>query len=279
MTHRLVVDWGSSRLRVTRMPGEGSPETRQAATGASSLIGGGAAGFERAIEDLVGDWLPGCGRIAVSGMATARGGWCETPYLPCPADLSHLDDHAVEGWLGDVLVRFMPGLCDPTGPDVMRGEEVQLAALAGPGRQTVVLPGTHSKWVRLDGHVVVGFRTFMTGEIYDLVLHRSLAGRLADGDGHDPDAFARGIVRGRLRDVFAGLFSARPAVLTGTLEPSQVASYLSGVCIGAEIDQAPEAFGNLEGDVCICGTSALIEKYETAMTLAGLSILRSVPVP
>ena len=272
MTHRLVVDWGSSRLRVTRQTADGPDETRLSATGAASLIGGGAAGFEAALDAVAGDWLPGCDGIAVSGMATARGGWCETPYLPCPADLSHLDAHAAEERLDKVPIRFMPGLSDPAGPDVMRGEEVQLAALVGPGSKTVVLPGTHSKWVRLDGSVVRGFRTFMTGEIYDLVLHRSLAGRLAEGEAHDPDAFVRGLARGGAGDAFAGLFSARPAVLTGGLEPAGVASYLSGVCIATEIAQALESFDGTEAGICLCGSASLTEKYRVAFVKAGQAI-------
>lgn len=275
MTHRLAVDWGSSRLRVTRVPEGGPDETRRAATGASGLIGGGACGFEQALLALAGDWLGDCELVTVSGMATARGGWCETPYLPCPADLSGLGSHAVTGRIGDVPVRFLPGLVDPAGPDVMRGEEAQLARLAGAGPQVVVLPGTHSKWARLEGKTVLGFRTFMTGEIYDLVLHRSLAGRLAEGDAFDEDAFRRGLARGR-SGVLGALFSARPAVLTGQFPPAEVAAYLSGICIGAEVAEAIGLFGDIgRTPVALCGAAPLLALYEAAFEEAGLPIART----
>lgn len=275
MTHRLIVDWGSSRLRVTRVRQDGSADTLQAESGAGDLIGKGRESFERALIALAGDWLAGCERVTVSGMATARGGWCETPYLSCPADLSLLEENAKPGWIGTVPVRFLPGLLDPTGPDVMRGEETQLADLAGPDRQLVVLPGTHSKWVHLEGRIVLGFRTFMTGEIYDLVLHRSLAGRLAEGEDHDDDAFRRGLARGHAADVFGALFSARPAVLTGILRPDQVAAYLSGICIGAEITQAMRLFAKIaDMSVSICGSPALIARYVAAFEEAGLPTAR-----
>ena len=280
MTHRLAVDWGSSRLRVTRVPPAGEPEIRQGDAGAAALIGGGPEGFERALMALAGDWIGGCAGIDVAGMATARGGWRETPYVSCPADLDALPDAALHGRIGNVPLRFLPGLIDPAGPDVMRGEEAQLAALAveGGGRRTVVLPGTHSKWVRLDGRTVLGFRTFMTGEIFDLVLRRSLAGRLAKGEAHDDAAFRAGLARGRAGDAFAALFSARPAVLTGALRPAGVAAYLSGACIASEIAQAAAAMGVAAGaGVTLCGAPALTGLYRIALEEAGLRVATVAP--
>ena len=119
--------------------------------------------------------------------------------------------------------------------------------------------------MQLDGPVVLGFRTFMTGEIFDLVLNWSLAGRLVDGERHDHDAFVRGLARGRRGDAFARLFSARPAVLTGALEPEHLASYLSGVCIAAEIARVLGVLDGTKAGISICGTASLIEKYQIAV--------------
>ncbi len=52
--------------------------------------------------------------------------------------------------------RILPGVCQRAEAvqDVMRGEETQLLGLLGlkPGFEgTVILPGTHSKWVELRG--------------------------------------------------------------------------------------------------------------------------------
>ncbi len=42
----------------------------------------------------------------------------------------------------------------------MRGEETQLLGVVADGFDTglVCMPGTHSKWVKLDGGAVAGFR-------------------------------------------------------------------------------------------------------------------------
>ena len=272
MSHRLDVDWGSSRLRIMRR-GDGRDEIRIADTGAAALIGGGAVAFEAAFTALAGDWLEGCEAVRVTGMATARGGWRETPYLPCPADLSRLDEADTPGWIDGVPVRFGPGLIDETGPDVIRGEEAQIAALAGGGARLVILPGTHSKWVRLEGSVVTGFRTFLTGELFELALTRSLAGRLAQGRGHDPGAFDEGLRAAAEGAPFNALFLARARGLTGALAPEATAAFLSGVCIGSEIAQARQAMNVRDGvDIALCGAAALLPLYARAIHLARLGL-------
>jgi 2-dehydro-3-deoxygalactonokinase len=50
----------------------------------------------------------------------------------------------------------------------MRGEETQLLGALGADatdEAVVCLPGTHSKWVRVNGGTVERFATFMTGEL------------------------------------------------------------------------------------------------------------------
>src|SRR3546814_4789014 len=63
----------------------------------------------------------------------------------------------------------------------MRGEETQvlgaLAALPATGG-LVCLPGTHSKWVRVEDGALQGFATYMTGEVFDLLQGHSILSRL-----------------------------------------------------------------------------------------------------
>jgi len=50
----------------------------------------------------------------------------------------------------------------------MRGEETQILGVlaSGGGDGVYVLPGTHSKWAEVQGGRIVGFETFMTGEVF-----------------------------------------------------------------------------------------------------------------
>ena len=84
---------------------------------------------------------------------------------------------------------IVPGLtCENEGvPDVMRGEETQIAgALASePSTRLVILPGTHSKWAVIDGGRVSRFTSFMTGEVFAVL---SRLDRHVWGDPRGPSA-------------------------------------------------------------------------------------------
>ena len=130
-------------------------------------------------------------------------------------------------------------------PDVMRGEETQLVGAirldepARPGRA----PGTHSKWAVVERGRLVEFATYMTGELYAVLLSHSILGRMAAEIAGAAEArgaaFARGVVRGSAGDGLAhAIFGARTLALAGDLAPEDVGDWLSGVLIGDEIRAA-----------------------------------------
>ena len=78
-------------------------------------------------------------------------------------------------------VKLVPGLsaADEAGvAEVMRGEETQvfgvLEAMGGSG--LACLPGTHSKWVRVEGGRIIGFTTHMTGEAFGALRGHTILG-------------------------------------------------------------------------------------------------------
>jgi 2-dehydro-3-deoxygalactonokinase len=164
----------------------------------------------------------------------------------------------------------------------MRGEETQLLGAIGPDDPGVlaVLPGTHSKWARVEHGRVVDFTTFMTGELYGVLIDHSMLGRLA---GHEPgrfsrDAFSRGVARGLAAGELAhDIFGARTLALTGALASDDVADWLSGLLIGREV-RAARAWALHAGIdpsvVRVIGADALIERYALAMTDAGILVER-----
>ena len=73
-------------------------------------------------------------------------------------------------------------------PDVMRGEETQLAGifpLYSAGRHLICMPGTHSKWVEAKDGVVTGFATYLTGELFAVLSKHSI---LRHSLGENPPA-------------------------------------------------------------------------------------------
>ena len=75
-------------------------------------------------------------------------------------------------------MRIVPGVAqrERDRPDVMRGEETQLAGIASlHGADLLVcMPGTHCKWVRIADGAVAEFQTWMTGELFSVLSAHSI---------------------------------------------------------------------------------------------------------
>src|SRR5690606_11040147 len=102
------------------------------------------------------------------------------------------------------------------------------------------MPGTHSKWVRLEDGTVTGFATAMTGELYDVLGTHSVLRHSLSGERTGPateDGVAEGLDAG-LNDpaqVTSLLFRTRAASLLSGRGPDWCSGYLSGLLVGAEI--------------------------------------------
>src|SRR5690606_20115017 len=128
-------------------------------------------------------------------------------------------------------------------PDAMRGEEAQVfGALALQqagecGPQTIVLPGTHSKWVAAEGCRITHFATCPTGELYARLIGSSLAPRESGTDeGENAQGFSAGIDRAHGGEaLIASMFEARAAQLLDGRSGDWSRGFLSGLLIGSEI--------------------------------------------
>jgi 2-dehydro-3-deoxygalactonokinase len=281
-TALLAIDWGTTSARAYRLDGRGKVLAERSAPLGVLAVRDGA--FAAALATLLGDWsalrVP---RIAC-GMIGSRQGWVEAPYVACPVALDTLAV-ALVTTPGDELV-VVPGVtCRDAAdiPDVMRGEETQLAGAMKPGddRAIVVLPGTHSKWARVEGNKLVAFSTFMTGELYSVLLAHTILGRLAvpAAAGAPPGpAFATGVARGLASGAVAhDLFGARTLVLAGDLAPEAVPDWLSGLLIGREIRAARlwAHHGGHDGAVVrLIGADALVDRYALAFAQADVAVER-----
>lgn len=269
----IVVDWGTSNFRAYRFEDGAVAETRTAAAGILTVEGG---GFEAVLRREIGGWVGPEAEIFLSGMITSRNGWVETPYVETPATIEALAANAVTRRLEDgATLRFLPGVCQRSpSPDVMRGEEIQVFGAVGPeATATLIHPGTHCKWVRVERGAIAGFRTFMTGEVYGVLRGHSILGRLIpEGEaGFDREAFASG-VRQALSPASAGLlndlFTTRSGALLGAFPPEAIADRLSGLLIGREIRDGL-ALGWITEEPMLFGEPALCERYALALEAAG----------
>jgi len=237
--------------------------------------------YADALRSLLGDWHTDPAPRVACGMIGSRQGWREAPYVACPASLDTLAAGLARVDAGALAI--VPGLVtrDRRGlPDVMRGEETQLLGAVGADEAVLaVLPGTHSKWAHVAGGTVVDFATWMTGELYAVLLDHSILGRMAErGTAPAADAFARGVARGLEDGSLAhDVFAARTLPLSGELAGADVADWLSGLLIGREIRDAlawARANGAGADRVRIIGSDALAARYATALRQAGIDAER-----
>ena len=285
MKKLLAIDWGSSSMRAALLDEAGAVLAERSAPRGMLTIATG--GFAEVFEQQVGDWMdePGT-RCLMAGMAGSKQGWVEAPYCACPAGLDEIastlqgvDAHAVRS---GHRIAIVPGVsCERDGvPDVMRGEETQVFGaldLLGLDDGLFVLPGTHSKWVTVEGGRIREFTTVMSGEFYDLLRkHSILARTLGPADAaaaFDDAAFERGVGTALHGDsLLQTAFSVRTLALFGRMSAEALASYLSGLVIGEELRCRPLPPGS---KVAVVGAPALARRFERALGLAGVA---SVPL-
>lgn len=276
-----AADWGTTRLRVWLIGGSGAVLAERRSD--EGLLSVGSAGFEAVFERILSELgAPADLPAVVCGMAGSRQGWHEVPYVDVPARLDDVLSRAVRvpGVRRQVMILPGAALREQSRPDVMRGEETQLAgvaALVGDGSSRLVcMPGTHSKWVELRDGTLADFTTWMTGELYSVLAgHSILAHSLGKAPGAvDPQnpVFATwlGQSLNSPQDVTAKLFKIRAGGLLFGLGPDDAAAALSGLLIGAEIASARHLYGGSEVVLVVSG--ALGALYHAALTLAGYSV-------
>ncbi|PUE41778.1 2-dehydro-3-deoxygalactonokinase [Limnohabitans sp. Bal53] len=272
----ITIDWGTSSLRGARLGASGQVlESREFPRGILTVPPG---QFEAVFHELFGDWMQASGALClISGMAGSRQGWQEAPYCPCPAGFTELGQHLL--WLQPGRIALVPGLsCLGTDalntPDVMRGEEVQIFGalqMAGRDNATLVLPGTHSKWVQVQGGRVTDFQTFMTGEVFALMSQQSILGKTLDLSGaFDEAAFLQGVNQSQQAgSVLHHLFAVRTLGLFERLSATQLPSYLSGLLIGEEL--RTQTINTDSGAVILVGSNTLTQRYSLALQHLGIA--------
>jgi 2-dehydro-3-deoxygalactonokinase len=275
------VDWGTTNLRAWGMDADGSVvATAESDNGMGRLKPG---EFPAALAQVCGDMAQDDSAVdvVICGMAGARQGWLEAPYLDTPADLGRLALGAVRppDASGPLRVRILPGVCQRGGSeDVMRGEETQLLGLQTlqPNFSgTVIMPGTHSKWATLENGRLVRFSTSMTGELFAVLGTQSVL-RHSLGDGGTDDELETGMQAGLMAGLGAPerlgalLFRTRAAALLSGKSAKWCRGYLSGTLVGAEVSGMGGWVAG-QPSVPLIGSPRLGEIYAQALRHLGIA--------
>ncbi len=240
----LVADWGTTSLRIYVLDEKGEIVTKR--TSDKGILVAKTLGFEKTFE-LEADALLDDQQILLGGMIGSRNGWVETEYVDCPATLEGIANR-----LGTVTWRSQSGISRTAKitpgvrflgengmSDIMRGEELQILGLMQQITDepaTIVLPGTHSKWVSVTNNTISTFRTYMTGEVFELLANQSILKSEAKTEPFDNNVFLDGVKLGSTKNSLTNLiFQVRTQLINGKLQPSSCDSFLSGILIGNEI--------------------------------------------
>jgi 2-dehydro-3-deoxygalactonokinase len=237
------VDWGTTSFRAFRIARDGTIRDRR--SGQRGILNVPDGRFGDTLREEIGPWLAaGENHVLLSGMIGSRQGWKEAPYLPCPAGVTELAAALVDIGFDWAKVKLVPGLSgtDESGvTEVMRGEETQalgVPALLSAGG-LACLPGTHSKWVRVEGGRITGFTTHMTGEAYGALRGYTILGRMMRDGPADGAPFDAGVRRsGEPGGLLHHIFGVRALALADRISESDAPAYLSGILIGHEVRAA-----------------------------------------
>jgi len=272
-------DWGTSNLTLALCDEDGQALETRKGPGAANSRGR----FAEVFDELAANWLKAHGPLpsVLCGMVGSAFGWREAPYLPCPADLYELAENPIVVREG---VSIVPGMrcTNPLGaPDVMRGEETQLSGAQSlhpamsTGKQLVCMPGTHTKWVSLNGSVVQEFLTAPTGELFaTLCEHTVLVRDPATPLEHHARDFERGLAESARHpeaSLLHRLFQSRSLRLDKQLSAEGAASWMSGLLIGSDVRGALSLFSQHDAGapVYVIGAPKLNESYAQALTRSG----------
>ena len=276
----VAVDWGTSSFRAALIAPNG--DVLDELSTPRGILGFKPDEFvSYLVATCAGFTAAGGQMFLLSGMIGSKNGLLEVPYCPCPATASNIA--AALGWvdtgIADLSIAIVPGVRHGFD-DVMRGEETQVfgaAAVLGVQDATMVLPGTHSKWVRLEDGAITKFNTFMTGEFYALLAQHSILAKSLPNPAEKPaaldkTAFLQGIERALKsgasgQSLLGNAFSTRVKSLFNELQPAQAASYLSGLVIGDELSAMRLPAGS---QVIVIGSPTLCERYNLAFAHLGV---------
>lgn len=273
----IAADWGTSNLRIWGIDHRGHViNTINNGKGMASLI---PSEFEPYLISLIESWLPKEGNakcpIIICGMAGAKNGWKEAAYLkaPCPP-INKEKIIQVETDDQRISVSIVPGIMQTSPPDVMRGEETQIAGYLSKNPDfdgIICLPGTHTKWAHISANEIVSFKTFMTGEIFLSLSERSILKTSVQSNDFDSTSFLEAF-----EDTYSNpallsskLFGLRAADLLENTSTKFLKSKLSGYLIGCELAGAKSYW--LGQNIIMIGNNDLCILYQKALKKLGMN--------
>ena len=283
----ISVDWGTSnfRMRLVEVPKLRVIEEITSSKGIKTIYNewketneDRESYFLRFLQSqltLFNEYINPSIKMIISGMGSSGIGLRELPYADIPFNTNghSLFVDKIDSLIIPHPIYLISGVKSAT--DVIRGEEVQIVGLLSDKdlEQTVlfILPGTHSKHMMAQKGMVTNFKTYMTGEIFQVIQqHTILKDSIEFGELHEAElkSFEEGVLTATDgSSVLNSLFKIRTNTLFNEKTKTENFFYLSGLLIGDELKTLKTSdFDTLK----LCAGGKLFDLYLKAIDILGL---------
>lgn len=201
--------------------------------------------------------------MIISGMASSTIGMKELSYVKFPLDCNRanpLDIFRIDADADFPFPVLLVSGCR-TENDIMRGEETILLGcdIHEEGEGVYILPGTHSKHIYIREGVAYDFKTYVTGEIFNLLVNQSILANSVQ-KGEDEESFLHGIADSQKENILNSIFSIRAKHVLYQTTSVKNYQYLSGLLIGTELREL-----NSSAAIHVVSELPLTKAYESAL--------------
>ncbi len=260
----IAVDWGTSFFRAYLIENEKVISVVKTNDGMKFVQN---KYFEKTLTKLIEPWLHNKYKIEIlaSGMVGSKQGWMEAPYQKTPCNLNNIEFTSPSVRDERFSVKIFSGISQSNKPDVMRGEETQIAGFLYDNPNfsgSICLPGSHSKWVKIENGNIISFKTFMTGELFEIISKNSILIHSVTSNKILKNELKKAVDEiFKNPEIFGNaLFELRADDLINSRGSEIYKSKLSGYLLGLELLGSLE-FWNKK-DIVLIGNADLIELYE-----------------
>ena len=260
----IAVDWGTSTFRAYLVQNNKVSDTIETKDGIKFVK---SHLFEQTLLSLIDRWLDDdeITEILASGMVGSKQGWEEAPYQQIPCNLKKLNHITPTLKDNRISLKIFSGISQTHQPDIMRGEETQIAGFLNETPNFngfICLPGTHSKWVEIRNNNIIKFKTFMTGELFEIISKNSVLIHSVEAEKIDKMELLKSVDKILQKpELFSNaLFQLRADDLINSKGPTIYKSRLSGYLLAIELLGSVEFWKNK--DIVLIGKPDLTEMYQ-----------------
>lgn len=258
----VAIDWGTSTFRAWLIEHDQVSDFIETDQGVKNFVTGSHGDY---LLKVMSKWKGNFNFVISIGMIGSSIGMHETNFSKLPIDMQVLSTSLIK--VPDYFppIFIVPGITK--AGDVMRGEESQSLG-TNVSNGLVILPGTHSKWVKMNEGKIVDFQTYLTGELFALLRNHSTLSKATESSSQisPTNDFYAGLDSDS-SDITHNLFTIRANWLQGR-SPEASREFLSGLLVGAEIKSGKHWCD--ESKAVLVASESLTQIYVAALAHFGI---------